>query len=176
MPASFPATVMICLHRRLIGPVDGLPEILARRTALPVRPLAEGKPLPLGEVVVPGPGAALRAGRAGGWIAETTDDHPIDRSLEALSAGFGARLLAVVLTGRLNDGAAGARVVKRHGGWVLAQDPLDAEAPAMPSAAIATGHVDLVLPLSRVAHSLVALAMAPGPAELLRTTPAAWAG
>lgn len=80
-----------------------------------------------------------------------------------------------MLTGRLDDGASGAKAVKRRGGWVLAQDPLDADAPGMPSAVIATGRVDLVVPLSRMAHSLVALAMAPGAAELLKTTPAAWA-
>jgi two-component system chemotaxis response regulator CheB len=62
----------------------------------------------------------------------------------------------------LHDGARGVRLVKRHGGRVLAQDPATARAGSMPSSAIATGCVDFVLPPHRLAAALVALTMAPG--------------
>lgn len=85
LPTTFPAAITICLHRRVIGLVDGLPELLARRTALPVRPLMEGEPLPSGEVVVPPPGTALSRSSRGGWVAEAVDEHPVDHSLVSLA-------------------------------------------------------------------------------------------
>ena len=44
-----------------------------------------------------------------------------------------------------------------------------------PSAALATGCVDLVMPLERIAATLVALTLAPGAAELFRVPPPPWA-
>jgi chemotaxis response regulator CheB len=65
-----------------------------------------------------------------------------------------------VLTGAGSDGEGGVRAIKRHGGTVLAQDPVTAEHGSMPAAAIRTGCVDAVLPLDRIASRLVALAHA----------------
>jgi two-component system, chemotaxis family, protein-glutamate methylesterase/glutaminase len=84
-------------------------------------------------------------------------------------------VLAVILTGRLSDGAAGVRAVRRAGGRVLVQDPDDAQAPGMPSAALATGCVEHALPLSLVAPALVAYTMAPGAADLLAVPVPPWA-
>jgi hypothetical protein len=43
---------------------------------------------------------------------------------------------------------------------VLAQDPAIARLPSIPSSAVATGCVDFVLPLERIAPVLIALIMA----------------
>jgi two-component system chemotaxis response regulator CheB len=58
---------------------------------------------------------------------------------------------------------------------VLVQDPEDAEAPAMPRAALATGCVEHALPLPLVAPALVAYVMAPGAADLLAVPVPPWA-
>ena len=60
------------------------------------------------------------------------------------------RLVAIILTGMQTDGAQGVRDVKRRGGRVLVQDPATARASGMPSAALATGCVDFVLPAARI--------------------------
>jgi two-component system chemotaxis response regulator CheB len=73
---------------------------------------------------------------------------------------YGVRALVVVLTGMGRDGAAGACAVKIGRGRVLAQDPATVAAGAMPRA-IATGCVDVVLPLELIAPALIALLMAP---------------
>jgi two-component system chemotaxis response regulator CheB len=80
-----------------------------------------------------------------------------------------------VLTGRLDDAAAGVRALKRRGGRAIVQDPATAQAPEMPLAALATGCADLVMPLAHIAPALIALAMAPGAADLFRVPPAPWA-
>jgi two-component system chemotaxis response regulator CheB len=81
----------------------------------------------------------------------------------------------VILTGRLDDGAVGVQALKCHGGRAIVQDPATAQAPGMPSAALATGCVDLVMPLACLAPTLIALTMAPGAADLFRVPPSPWA-
>jgi two-component system chemotaxis response regulator CheB len=99
-----------------------------------------------------------------------------DALLTSLADALGPRVIAVVLTGMLHDGAVGVRAVKRHGGRVLVQDPDSARAGSMPASAIATGCVDFVLPPHRLAPALTALTMAPGAAALLAVPAPHWAG
>lgn len=84
-----------------------------------------------------------------------------DRLFGSLAARAGPRCIAVVLTGRLSDGAAGVCAVKGAGGVVLAQDPVTSASPGMPAAAVATGCVDHVVPLRRIAGALGALTARP---------------
>ena len=88
---------------------------------------------------------------------------------------FGPGVLAVILTGRLSDGAEGVRAVRRAGGMVLVQDPADCAAAGMPTAALSTGCVEHRLPLRVIGPALVALTMVPGAAELYRVPLAPWA-
>lgn len=101
--------------------------------------------------------------------------RPADEVMVSAARAFGPRVCAVVLTGRGNDGAIGVRAVKGAGGMTLAQAASDARAPEMPTAAAATGCVDLVLPLRVIAPALVSLAMAPGAAQMFALPPRPWA-
>jgi two-component system chemotaxis response regulator CheB len=98
-----------------------------------------------------------------------------DPLFESAAFGYGERAIAVVLTGRLDDGVAGVRAVKGRGGRVIVQDASTSAAFAMPAAAIATGCVDFVLPLDYIAPALVSLVMVPGAAELFRVRLSPWA-
>ena len=59
-----------------------------------------------------------------------------------------------------DDGVDGIRIVKRAGGYVIAQDEASSVVWGMPRAAAETGAVDEVLPLSRIADCLVGLVTA----------------
>jgi two-component system chemotaxis response regulator CheB len=108
-------------------------------------------------------------------LVQDSPVRPGNRFLQSMAPIVGSSAIAVVLTGMLNDGAEGVRAIKSHGGRVLVQDPQTARAAGMPSSAMATGCVDLVLPLHRLAAGLIALTMAPGGADLLTVPMPPWA-
>jgi two-component system, chemotaxis family, protein-glutamate methylesterase/glutaminase len=64
---------------------------------------------------------------------------------------------------------------ERGGGRVLIEDPRTARASSMPAHALATGCVDFALPRHRLAAAIIALALAPGGADLFTVPTPAWA-
>jgi two-component system chemotaxis response regulator CheB len=74
----------------------------------------------------------------------------------SLAPIYGDSLLAVVLTGMGNDGSKGVRAVKAAKGGVLAESEESAVVFGMPREAIATGLVDKVAPLDRMAWEIIA--------------------
>jgi two-component system, chemotaxis family, protein-glutamate methylesterase/glutaminase len=180
LPPDFAASVLLVQHRR---PDDGTFQALcARKAVLPVTGAVAGlPPLPGTVHVIPADRQLVLDGA--GRFAElparaqraTTTRPRADPLLASCAAAFGDRAIAVVLTGRHDDGAAGVVAVKRAGGRVIAQDRASCVAFGMPAAAIATGAVDFVLAPEKIADVLTALVMAPGAAELLRVGRSPWA-
>jgi two-component system, chemotaxis family, protein-glutamate methylesterase/glutaminase len=82
----------------------------------------------------------------------------VDPLFRSAAAVYGARVVGVVLTGELDDGAAGLAAIKVCGGVAVVQDPLDAAFRSMPENALATTEVDYCLPVERIAPLLANLA------------------
>jgi two-component system chemotaxis response regulator CheB len=179
LPAEFPAQVIVVQHGRREPHPDVMSRLFQRLTPLPVRTAYDGRTTTgPGVTVVPaGHVAEVDVERRIGLTPVDAPDHLRggDVMLTSLAGVVGPRAIAVVLTGMLHDGTAGVRAVKRHGGRVLVQDPATARAAGMPASAIATGCVDFVLPLHRIAAALTALTMAPGAADLFTVPTAPWA-
>ncbi|SPL96882.1 Chemotaxis response regulator protein-glutamate methylesterase CheB [[Actinomadura] parvosata subsp. kistnae] len=177
LPATFPAPVVLVQHRPADAE-DRFVAVLGRRSALPVVPLASGRPLRPGTVhVVPGRTRAVFDDRGQPWLRQAEGHRVADELFASAAKAFGPRVLAAVLTGRLDDGAKGVRNVKGAGGRVLAQDEATCGELGfqMPAAAIATGCVDFVLPLEVLADALTALVMVPGAAGMMRVALPSWA-
>ena len=68
---------------------------------------------------------------------------------------YGSSVLGVVLTGMGNDGAAGTRRVKLHGGKVLAESEESSVVFGMPKEAIATGDVSRIVSLDRMCDAIL---------------------
>ncbi|HZE91136.1 MAG TPA: chemotaxis protein CheB, partial [Rhizobacter sp.] len=81
----------------------------------------------------------------------------IDLFFRSLAEAHGERAFCVVLSGSGCDGAQGLGRVKELGGVTLAQSPVDAEFESMPRCAIATGMVDIVLPVVEIPQKLTEL-------------------
>ncbi len=70
----------------------------------------------------------------------------VDPMLASLADVYGARLIAVVLSGMGRDGVEGARRVHELGGCVIAQDQASSVVWGMPGAVAASGVTDAILP------------------------------
>lgn len=79
-----------------------------------------------------------------------------DVTLQAVAPIWRERLMCVVLTGMGCDARDGARAVKEHGGIVISQDAATATIYGMPAAVAEAGLSDQILPLHRIADSIVA--------------------
>lgn len=82
---------------------------------------------------------------------------PIDHFFRTLSRTHDGDAIGIVLTGTGSDGALGLKAIKERGGLTLVQDPDEAQYPGMPSAAVATGIVDLVIGLAEIPEALIRL-------------------
>lgn len=177
LPAAFPAGVVVVQHGVRDERPERLANVLSSATTLPVQTAHTGirlEPGPRVTVIPSGWSATLGQDRTLN-LTEIEPSFAGDILLSSLAPVLGPAAIAVVLTGRLSDGARGVRTIKRHGGRVLVQDPATARAEGMPTHAIATGCVDFVLPLDRIPQALIALTMAPGGAALLNVPIPAWA-
>lgn len=175
LPASFPASVLLVQHldprhRSLLA------DMLNRSTELPVKMAESGDRLTGGFVFVAPPNYHLLVD-PGGTLSLTQSElihflrPSADVLFESVASSFPGRAIAVVLSGTGSDGARGVKAIKKTGGTVIAQDQDTSEFFGMPSAAIATGSVDIVLPLALIASALVALVQPPQPPERSETSP-----
>jgi two-component system chemotaxis response regulator CheB len=159
LPANFSAAILVVQHLERHRHSFAA-EILDRSTSLFVKEAEAGERLRSARVYVAPPDHHLLVNPAGilslNQSALVNFTRPAaDVLFESVAASYGKRAIAVVLTGTGKDGAAGVRAIKANGGIVIAQE--QPEFSGMPRAAIETGVVDFVLPLSKVAPALVQL-------------------
>ena len=134
-------------------------DLLARHTSMTLRQATEGMPVERDHVYVIPPGSYLSV--ADGRLhlsppqARQGARLPFDFLLHSLAKECGARAICVVLSGTGTDGSLGLKAVKEKGGLVIVQDPDEAGFNGMPRSAMATGAVDLVLPVARIPDAIV---------------------
>jgi two-component system chemotaxis response regulator CheB len=81
----------------------------------------------------------------------------IDVLFRSAAVTFGSQVVGVILSGELQDGAAGLRAIRRCGGYTVVQDPADAGSPALPRAALEMSP-NRVLPAAQIGALLNELA------------------
>jgi two-component system, chemotaxis family, CheB/CheR fusion protein len=137
-----------------------LVSLLASHTHMTVREVTDGMPITRDHLYVIPPGTSLSVGDGVLHLSAPEARHgarlPFDFLLQSLAERHGPRAICVILSGTGADGSLGLRAIKDKGGLVVAQSPGDAGFDGMPSSAIATGAVDLVLPAADIAGALVA--------------------
>lgn len=140
-----------------------LPEILAKRTEMPVRLDAAGMDLEPNHVYILPSGQELAVTnghfRLGLRTKVTGWTNVFTLLLDSLSKSC-HQGIAVVLSGLDEDGAAALEKFNATGGITIVQAPKSAERPDMPEAAIHTGLVDYVLAPNAIAAELERIAMA----------------
>ncbi|HEV8267428.1 MAG TPA: CheR family methyltransferase, partial [Thermoanaerobaculia bacterium] len=134
-----------------------LTDILSRSARMPIHEVEKGMRVEPDHGYVAPPGMALdvKDGRFDPRAQSARErEGSIDSTFERLAEAYGSRLVGIVLSGSLSDGAVGLHAIKAAGGVTFAQTEESARYPSMPHAAAAGGYVDLVLSPKEIARRL----------------------
>lgn len=173
LPPDLPAAVCVVVHQPPYAP-NRLPEILSRTGVLPAVHAQDGAPLLPGTIYVAGPdrhmlvvgGTGTGAIRLVRGPKENRTRPAVDPLFRSAALAYGPRVIAVVLSGALDDGTAGLWAVRDRGGLAVVQDPATAAVPSMPANALAEVGADHVVPVEQLAALLDRLAREPaGPGD-----------
>jgi len=143
-----------------------LPEILARKSGMPVREV-QGDTIVEPDHVYIAPASnnlKIENGFLRAVARTTTAGVPnmaIDDFFQSLARERGHLAFGIVLSGTASDGTLGLKAIKAEGGIAFAQEPSSAKFDGMPRSAIAAGSVDFVLTPEDIARELVLLASHP---------------
>jgi two-component system chemotaxis response regulator CheB len=163
LPADFAAPVLVVQH--IGNRASILPELLSKSGPLPAVHPEDGAPLAAGRIYVAPPDHHMMVQEGRVKLERGPKENharpAIDPLFRSVGLAYGPAAVGVVLTGGLDDGAAGLLALKRCGGVAIVQDPRTAEEPSMPSSAMAATPVDHCVPLESLAPLLVALSREP---------------
>ncbi len=167
LPATFPLPVLIVQH---------MPELFTKlfaerlngRCPLNVREAAEGDLARPGTIYVARGNwhmelqAASRTGLpASLHLTQSAPENHCRPAADVLfrsaAVVYGAGALALVMTGMGSDGMLGCKIIRDHGGSVLAQDQASSAVWGMPGAVTNAGLAHKVLPLNALAPEILRL-------------------
>lgn len=177
LPPDFPGAVLVTMHLHAEAG-SALARILDRAGPLPARTALHGVPIEPGTVHVAPPDRHLLT--EDGFLVlsrgPTENGHrpAINATFRSAALTGGPKVIGVVLSGVLDDGAAGLRAIVDQGGVAVVQDPADALYTGMPESALSlvdTEHVvraaDVGALLDKLVGTPVEAAEVPPPSDLL---------
>ncbi len=125
-----------------------MPELLARRTNMPVKQAADGERIEANHVYLIPTGKTLQMQsgcfRVTDRDSDTLVNLPIDTFFESLAKDVQERAVGIILSGTGTDGCNGIGAVAQAGGLIIAQNPESSAFDGMPRAAVGTDLVDYI--------------------------------
>jgi two-component system chemotaxis response regulator CheB len=161
LPADLPVPVLIVQHMPAKF-TRSLADELDRRSKVHVKEAEDGERLQAGTVYIAPGGRQMKIEAQLHTIKiRVTDDPPekcckpsVDYLFRSLADQVGARVLAVIMTGMGDDGAAGCTLLKQRGAHVLAQDAATCVVYGMPRQVVESGLADMIRPLDGIADAI----------------------
>ena len=157
LPPDLAAAVFVVLH---VGQSreSHLPTILNRVGGMPAAHAVDEEPIRRGRIYVAPP--ALQTYVHNGRLSvrrgprENLHRPSIDVLFRTAAHYYGPRVIGVVLSGALDDGAAGLAAIKTAGGVAIVQDPRDAKMADMPMHALDLTEPDHIVSADEIAPLL----------------------
>lgn len=162
LPANLPVPVVIAQHMPPIF-TSLLAARLSARCALPVREGKSGENLTAGCVFIAPGDFHMVTCSENGVVRLKTHQGPkenfcrpsVDVLFRSVADVYGARTLAVILTGMGQDGLKGCELLSGLGARILAQDEASSVVWGMPGFVARSGLADKILPLDQIAAEIV---------------------
>jgi two-component system chemotaxis response regulator CheB len=161
LPDDLAATVLVTVH---LAPTGGtlIADMLDRVGGLPVAPAVDGEPALPGRIYTAVPDRHLLITgdyvmRLGRGARQNRLRPSVDATFRTAARWCGQRVIGVVLSGSLDDGASGLASIVDNGGAALVQQPADARFAGMPTAALKVVPDAVALPAAQLGRAIVDL-------------------
>ncbi|MBC6435220.1 hypothetical protein FM036_36115 [Nostoc sp. HG1] len=142
-----------------------LTELLAKTTSMPVSEVQDGTIVEPNQVYIIPPNTKMTLVDGALRLMpreKVRGTHlPVDAFFVSLALDRGHKAIGVVLSGGDGDGSVGIDAIKAAGGVTFAQGEGTAQNESMPNNAVATGHVDFVMPPGAIAAELAQISRHP---------------
>ena len=162
LAADLPAAVFLTLHTFGRNEIF-LPDLLNAAGPLRAALAVDGEAIENGRIYIAPPDYHLLFSPERLYLGhgpkEGLQRPSINVMFRSAAANFGERTAGVVLTGMLDDGAAGLWEILQRGGVTVVQDPEEAAYRSMPESAIRGVNVHYILRLNEMAPLLARLSM-----------------
>lgn len=160
LPADFQTPILVVIHIPGDSP-SFLPAILNSSGPLRAVQPEDNEALKAGMIYVAPPDRHLLVGKGYVTISrgprENRHRPAVDPLFRSAARCYRSQAAAVVLSGELDDGAAGLMAIRMRGGIGIVQEPGAAASPQMPQSAIQYAGADYVLPPAEIAAVLTEL-------------------
>jgi two-component system chemotaxis response regulator CheB len=162
LPRNLPVPILIVQHMPPLF-TKLLAARLAEQCPLDVKEGVAGMPVCPGHIIIAPGGKHMVVQRSGdGVVIATNMDPPLNSCRPAVDALFrsvatvyGARALALVLTGMGNDGMRGCEYIRDAGGQIVVQDEESSVVWGMPGSVARAGLAQKILALTQIAPEIV---------------------
>jgi two-component system, chemotaxis family, protein-glutamate methylesterase/glutaminase len=169
LPPDLPAAVFVVVHISPRSP-NYIPDILRRRTAMQVLQASDGERIQTGRIYVAPPDRHVVIRDHHIHLSrgpkEGLQRPSINVTFRSAAEACGERVIGVLLSGMLDDGAAGIWEIAKRKGVTVVQDPAEAPFPSMPLSALTDAIVHHTLTVSEIGGVLTRLVD-----EKITTTP-----
>jgi two-component system, chemotaxis family, protein-glutamate methylesterase/glutaminase len=160
--SDLPFPVILILHRRSSGD-SSLSDLLGSKTLNPTHEVEDKEPVMPGTIYLAPADYHLLIEHDRTFSLDYSEkihfSRPsIDVTFESAAEVYGARLVAILLSGANEDGSEGLAAIKQEGGTAVVQNPDTAQMPFMPHYAMTHVPVDHVFDILQMAAFINSLA------------------
>jgi len=171
---DFPGMIFVVIHMPAHGTTN-LDELIRRWTILPAAFAQSDQTVRPGQIYIAPADRHLIIGRDHVHLSrgpkEGLHRPSINVTFRSAASAYSERVVGVVFSGLLDDGAAGLWEIARHGGVTIIQDLNEARFPSMPSAALGSTPLNYQLRAADMAPMLLNLASGKETAQMQHPLP-----